>query len=205
MSSIVLFILFLLIVLGLAGALIAVIYNRLVRSRNAFQAAFAQIDVQLKRRYDLIPNLVESARGYLSHERETLEAVIKARDQASQARQSASGDPSQGAALQRLTSADGALGAVMSRLMAVVESYPDLKADKTVSDLMRDLSETEDQISAARTTYNFQVQRYNQDREVFPAVMFASLFGFEPASLWVLDDPKSAEVPRFDLTPPAKP
>ena len=205
MSSILVFILFLVIVLGVAAGLVAIIYNRLVRDRTSYQAAFAQIDVQLTRRYDLIPNLVESARGYLSHERETLEAVIQARNQASQARQSASGDPSQAAALQRLSSADGVLGGLLSRLMAVVESYPDLKADKTVSDLMDQLSDTENQISSARSTYNFQVQRYNQDREVFPAVLFASLFGFNPAALWVLDDPAKAEAPRFDLTAPAKP
>lgn len=205
MSAIVIFILLLLIVLGVAAALIAVIYNRLVRDRTAWRAAFAQIDVQLRRRYDLIPNLVESSKGYLAHERETLDAVISARNQAAQARQSASGDPSQAAALKRLSSADGILGGLMSRLMAVVENYPDLKADKTISDLMAELSDTENQISSARTQYNFAVQRYNQDREVFPAVMFASLFGFEPAPLWALDDQSQAEAPRFSLTAAAKP
>jgi LemA protein len=203
--SVIVFLLVLVVVLGLAAGLVALIYNRLVKARAAFRAAFAQIDVQLLRRYDLIPNLVESARGYLAHERETLEAVIKARDQASQARQSASGDPSQAAALQRLTQADGALGSLVSRLMVVVESYPELKADKTVAGLMGELADTENQISQARSRYNLLVQRYNQDREVFPAVLFSSLFGFNPAPLWVLPDQAQAQAPRFSLTPPARP
>jgi LemA protein len=206
MSSIVAFILILLAVLAALAGFVALVYNRLVKARIAYQTAFSQIDVQLKRRYDLIPNLVESAKGYLGHERETLEAVIQARNQASQARQSASGDPSQAAALQRLTQADGALGEVLGRLMMVVESYPELKADKAVKDLMSELSDTENLIGSARSSFNQQVKTYNQDREVFPAVLFASFLGFAPATLWSLPDPAQGEAPRFSLASrPARP
>jgi LemA protein len=197
--------LILLAVLGGLTGLVMSLYNRLVRARNAFQAAFAQIDVQLKRRYDLIPNLVESARGYLAHESQTLEAVIRARDQASQARLSAAGDPSQTAALQRLSQADGSLSGLLGRLAVVVESYPELKADRTVAGLMAELVRTEDLAASARAGYNSLVQDYNQAREIFPAVLLSGLFGFKPASLWTLPDPAQAEVPRFTLGPPSNP
>ncbi|MDR1658639.1 MAG: LemA family protein [Deltaproteobacteria bacterium] len=205
MTSVLLFLLVLVVILGIIGGLLALIYNRLVKAKNAFQASFAQIDVQLKRRYDLIPNLVESSRAYLAHESQTLDAVIKARNVAAQARQSASGDPSQAGALKRLSEADSSLSGILSQLMVVVESYPNLKADSTISELMNELTKTEDQISLARSSYNYLVMEYNQAREVFPSVLFAGLFGFLPANLWVLTDPTQAEPVRFTLTPPANP
>ncbi|MDR2442472.1 MAG: LemA family protein [Deltaproteobacteria bacterium] len=205
MLSVIGFIIIVVLILGAIALLLAAIYNRLVKAKNAFQAAFAQIDVQLKRRYDLIPNLVESARAYLAHESQTLEAVINARNLASQARLSASGDPSQAGALNRLAQAEGSLAGALSKLMVVVESYPELKADKTVNDLMKEITNTEDQIGSARTIYNHRVMEYNQSREVFPAVMFSSLFGFQSAALWTLTEPAQAEPIRFSLTPPARP
>jgi LemA protein len=159
------------------------IYNNLISLRNFYLNAYTQIDIQLKRRYDLIPNLVESAKGYLAHERETLAAVIKARNTAFDASKTAAASPGNTAAMSGLNSAEGALSGMLSRLLAVVESYPDLKADKTVSDLMEELTSTENKIGFARQAYNDAVTRYNISRERFPDNIVSSSFHFETAAL----------------------
>jgi LemA protein len=159
------------------------IYNGLVFLRNQYLNAFKQIDVQLKRRYDLIPNLVETAKGYLAHERGTLEEVIKARNIALDASRVAAGNPGDTAAMTGLSKAEGFLNTVMGKLLAVVESYPELKADQTISSLMEELTSTENKISFARQAYNDNVADYNTRREQFPASVIAGSFNFQPARL----------------------
>ena len=159
------------------------IYNGLVALRNRFRNAFAQIDVQLRRRYDLIPNLVETVKRYLDHERDTLEAVVQARGNAVGAAQRAAAAPGEAAAMQSLAQAEGALGAALGRLLAVFESYPDLKANETVAALQEELSSTENKVAFARQAYNDSVMQYNTRRESFPDNLFAGLFGFTPAEL----------------------
>jgi LemA protein len=165
------------------GVLAVAVYNRLVVFRNRFRNAFAQIDVQLKRRYDLIPNLVEIARGYLKHERETLEAVTKARNQAAAAAQAAAASPGSTGAMRDLGQAEGALGAVLGRLFALVEAYPDLKANQNMLALHEELSSTENKVAFARQAYNDAVMAYNTRRESFPDIAFAGAFGFTAAEL----------------------
>jgi LemA protein len=164
------------------------IYNGLVTLRNRFKNSFAQIDVQLKRRYDLIPNLVETAKGYLSHERETLEAVIAARNGASSAGQQAASDPSNPEAIKQLMGAETALTGAMSRFFALSEAYPDLKANQNMTQLSEELSSTENKVAFARQAYNDAVMLYNTKREVFPAVLFSALFGFREAQLFEVTD-----------------
>ncbi len=159
------------------------IYNGLVALRNRFKNAFAQIDVQLKRRYDLIPNLVESVKGYLQHERQTLEAVIAARGNAVNAAQRAAAAPGDPAAMQGLAQAEGVLGGALGRLLAVFESYPDLKANQNVLALQEELTSTENKIAFARQAYNDSVMQYNTKRESFPDSLFAGMFAFTPAEL----------------------
>ena len=159
------------------------IYNGLVTLRNRFKNAFAQIDVQLKRRYDLIPNLVEVAKGYIKHERETLEAVIKARNQAMAAAGAAGANPGNPAAMQQLGAAEGALTGVLGRLFALAESYPDLKANQNMLALQEELSSTENKVAFARQAFNDAVMEYNTQRESFPGNFFAGIFGFGPAEL----------------------
>src|SRR5690348_10600849 len=159
------------------------IYNGLVASRNRFKNAFAQIDVQLKRRYDLIPNLVETAKGYIKHERETLEAVIRARNTALAAAQAAGANPGNPAAMQGLGQAEGALTGVLGRLLAVAEAYPDLKANQNMLALQEELSSTENKVAFARQAYNDSVMEYNTAREAFPGNLLAGPFGFGPAEL----------------------
>jgi LemA protein len=159
------------------------IYNGLVTLRNRFKNAFSQIDVQLKRRYDLIPNLVESVKGYMAHERGTLEAVIKARGSAVTAAQAAAARPGDPAAMQGLSQAEGALGGALGRLLAVFEQYPDLKANQNVLGLQEELSSTENKIAFARQAYNDSVMEYNTKRESFPDNIFAGMFGFTAAEL----------------------
>ena len=159
------------------------IYNGLVGLRNRFKNAFAQIDVQLKRRYDLIPNLVETAKGYIKHERETLEAVIKARNQALGAMQAAAAAPGNPAAMQALGQAESALTGVLGRLFALAEAYPDLKANQNMLALQEELTSTENRVSFARQGYNDAVMAYNTKRESFPDSIFAGMFGFGPAEL----------------------
>jgi LemA protein len=167
------------------------IYNGLVQLRNRFKNAFAQIDVQLKRRYDLIPNLVEAAKGYISHERETLEKVIAARNSAMGAAQKAAAAPGDAAAMQGLAAAEGQLGGALGRMMAVFEAYPDLKANQNILQVQEELTSTENKIAFARQAYNDSVMEYNTRRESFPDTIFAGMFGFAAATL--LEATESAE------------
>ncbi len=177
----------------LVGLWAAGVYNKLVALRNRYQNAFAQIDVQLKRRYDLIPNLVETAKGYLKHERETLEAVITARNQAVSGLQNAAAHPGQPQAMQQLAGAEAGLSGALGRLFALAESYPDLKANRTMESLMEELTSTENKISFSRQGYNDAATAYNIGRESFPANLFAGSFGFGPAQLWEIDAPEQRE------------
>ena len=171
-------------------------YNGLVVLRNRFKNAFAQIDVQLKRRYDLIPNLVETAKGYMKHESETLEAVVKARNIAANAESKASADPSDPNAMQNLLKAESSLQGSMSRLMVVVERYPDLKADRQMAMLMEELTSTENKVSFSRQAYNDSVTVYNTKRETFPTNIIAGMFGFLAAQLFEITDPAEREAPK---------
>jgi len=186
------------ILLGILAVLVAYIiyvYNRLVSFRNRVRNGFAQIDVQLQRRYDLIPNLVETAKGYLTHERETLTGVIEARNQAKAAEEKARQQPEDGAALRELSQAEGGLSAALGRLFALNESYPDLKADGTMRDLMEELSSTENKVSFARQHFNDAVMFYNTYREQFPNNVVANNAGFKQADQLELDDPEAARQP----------
>lgn len=176
----------LIIFLGLIAAIVfwaAAAYNRLVGQRNEFKNAFAQIDVQLKRRYDLIPNLVETAKKYIAHERETLEAVVKARNSAVAANTAAAADPSNAEAMRQLTSAEGGLAGALGRLFAVVEAYPDLKANQTMMQLTEELTSTENRIAFARQAFNDAVMSYNNAVQQVPSNFIASAFSFQPAEL----------------------
>ena len=175
------------------------LYNRLVALRNRHQNAFSQIDVQLKRRYELIPNLVEVAPGYLRHERETLEAVIQARNSAFQAHK-ALGEGGAGAgAMQRLAAAEGALGGSLGRLLAVAEGYPDLKGNQNMQALMEELSSTENRIAAARQAYNDAVMVFNTQRESFPSSTIAGMFRFEAAALFELEEQAMRQAPKVSF------
>jgi LemA protein len=185
------------IFLAIAVAIVAwaiAIYNGLVALRNRFKNAFAQIDVQLKRRYDLIPNLVETAKGYMKHERETLEAVIQARNQAASAAQAAGANPGNPAAMQQLGAAEGALTGMLGRLFALAEAYPDLKANQNMLSLQEELSSTENKVAFARQAFNDSVMAYNTKRESFPDNVFAGMFNFGEAEL--LQATESAEERR---------
>lgn len=182
------------------GLWVAGIYNSLVALRNRFKNAFAQIDVQLKRRYDLIPNLVEVAKGYMKHESSTLEAVIKARNIALAASQGAAANPADANAMKSLMSAEAGLGGALSRLMVVSEQYPDLKANQNMLQLTEELTSTENKISFARQAYNDSVMGYNTTRETFPNVIFAGMFGFLPAELFKVDDPSERNAPKVSFT-----
>lgn len=192
----------LLIVLGIVvvlGFVLAGMYNSLVRLRNRYQNAFAQIDVQLKRRYDLIPNLVETAKGYLQHERETLEAVTAARNQAATASQQAAAHPGDASAMQGLMGAETALTGAMGRLFAVVERYPDLKANQHMSQLMEELTSTENKVSFARQAFNDAATFYNTARESFPTLLIAGPMGFQPATLFEIDVAAERETPKVSF------
>lgn len=172
-----------LLVLGLLlGFWLIALYNGLVTARNAFRNAYAQIDVQLHRRHDLIPNLVETAKAYLAHERDTLEAVIRARNAAMDAGAAAKGHAGEARAMQQLAGAENALTQTLGKLFALSEAYPDLKANQTMMQLSEELSSTENKVAFARQAYNDQVMAYNNRREVFPANLFASGFGFAMAA-----------------------
>ena len=176
----------LLVVLGLIVALVAWVvglYNGLVVLKNRFKNAFSQIDVQLRRRYDLIPNLVETAKGYLTHERETLTAVIEARNQAAGAAKALAAAPGDPSAVKAFSAAESGLAGVLSRLMVVVERYPELKADKQMARVSEELTSTENRIAYARQAYNDSVTEYNTKRELFPTSIVAGMFNFAPASL----------------------
>jgi LemA protein len=174
-------------------------YNRLVALRNRFKNAFAQIDVQLKRRYDLIPNLVETAKGYIKHERGTLEAVVAARNAASSANVRAAQNPGDAAAMKELSGAETALTSTLGRLFAVAEAYPDLKANTTMMALMEELTSTENKVAFARQAYNDAVMGYNTQRETFPTNMIAGPFNFGPAELFVVEKPEEKEAPRVSF------
>ena len=178
-----------------------VIYNGLVVLRNRFKNAFSQIDVQLKRRYDLIPNLVETVKGYMAHERGTLEAVIKARGAAVSAAQTAAAAPGDPAAMRGLAQAEGALGGALGRLLAVFEQYPDLKANQNVLALQEELTSTENKVAFARQGFNDSVMEYNTKRESFPDNIFAGLFRFDAAELLqATDSAEERKAPKVSFT-----
>jgi len=194
----------LLIVLGvivgvvvLVALFIAGIYNGLVTLRNRFKNAYSQIDVQLKRRYDLIPNLVEAVKGYMAHEKGTLNEVIEARNRAMSAGQQVSANPGDPNAMQKLNQAEGQLGGAMSRLFALSEAYPDLKANTNMLQLQEELTSTENKVSFARQAFNDAVTAYNTKREVFPNVIFAGMFGFFPAELFQVESEAVKEAPKI--------
>lgn len=178
---------------------IVFLYNRLIRLRNRFKNAFAQIDVQLKRRYDLIPNLVETAKGYLKHEREVLEAVIKARNQAASAAEQAAAKPDNPDAITGLIGAEDMLSSTLGRLFALVEAYPDLKANENMMQLSEELTSTENKISFARQAFNDSVMIYNNAREVFPSVIIANSFSFKPAKLLEIKAPEERKAPEVSF------
>jgi LemA protein len=189
-----------LIGLGVVAALLVLfgigIYNTLVTLRNRYKNAFSQIDVQLKRRYDLIPNLVEVAKGYMAHERGTLEAVINARNQAITAQQRAAANPGDPAAMNSLGAAEAQVSGTLGRLFALAESYPELKANQNMLALQEELTSTENKVAFARQAFNDAVMSYNTQREQFPAVLLAGLLGFAPAQLFEIETPKEREAPR---------
>lgn len=176
------------------------IYNGLVTLRNRYKNAFSQIDVQLKRRYDLIPNLVETAKAYMGHEKDTLEAVVAARNSAFAASQKAAGNPGDPAAMNQLSSAEAQLSGTLGRLLAISEAYPDLKANQNMLAIQEELTSTENKVGFARQAYNDAVTAYNTSREVFPNVLFAGALGFAPAQLFELDSPKEREAPRVSFS-----
>ena len=197
----------LLIFLGVVVVLVIIVvgfivgvYNKLVTMRNRYKNAYAQIDVQLKRRYDLIPNLVETAKGYIKHERETLEAVTAARNIAYAASKVAAANPGDSSAIKNLSSAETGLGGTLSRLMMVSEQYPDLKANQNMMQLTEELTSTENKISFARQAYNDSVMIYNTDREVFPSNLIAGMFNFGAAELFVVDKPEQKDAPKVSFS-----
>ena len=175
------------------------LYNKLVTLRNRFKNAYAQIDVQLKRRYDLIPNLVETAKSYLKHERGTLEAVIAARNTAASANAGAAANPGDPAAMKQLASAEGTLTGTLGRLFALSEAYPDLKANTTMLSLMEELTSTENKIAFSRQAYNDSIMAYNTQREVFPSSVIASTFNFTAAELFVIEKAEEREATKVSF------
>jgi len=200
MSSTILIAIVLFVLLLLPIGLIVGMYNKLVRLKNRFGNAFAQIDVQLKRRYDLIPNLVETAKGYMKHERETLEAVISARNQAHSAEKTAAQDPGNAQAMQSLLGAEGALTGAMGRLFAVMESYPDLKANQNMMQFQEELATTEKKVSFARQAFNDAVMGYNNAAENVPNDVSAGMFSFKLASFLEIDSDEKREAPEVSFT-----
>jgi LemA protein len=190
-----------LVVVGLGIASFAIGgFNKLVTLRNRYKNAYAQIDVQLKRRYDLIPNLVETAKGYIKHEHNTLEDVTKARNIAYAASQAAAANPGDAATMKNLSAAETGLAGTLSRLMAVSEAYPDLKANQNMMQLTEELTSTENKISFARQAYNDSVMGYNTDREVFPSNIIAGMFNFGPAELFAIEKPEEKEAPKVSFS-----
>jgi LemA protein len=188
-----------LVLLALVALFLISQYNRLVSLRNRFRNAFAQIDVQLKRRYDLIPNLIEVAKGYMKHERETLEAVIQARNQASRAEQKVAAAPGDPEAMRSLMGAEQTLTGTLGRFFALSESYPDLKANQNMARLQEELASTENKVAFARQGYNDAVMTYNTARESFPTVIIAGMFGFTEAPLFTVDTEEERVAPRVSF------
>jgi LemA protein len=187
------------VVLGLfvmTGLFFVSLYNKLVTKQNRYENAFSQIDVQLKRRHDLIPNLVETAKGYLEHESETLEAVIAARNQARSAEEKAAKNPGDGDAMKALMQAESMLSSALGSLSVTVEDYPELKADETMNRLMEELASTENRIAFARQAFNDSVTDYNTTREKFPAVMVANMFGFKEGTLFEIEVEEERQAPE---------
>lgn len=179
--------------------LVVSMYNQLVSLKNRFKNSFAQIDVQLQRRYELIPNLVESAKAYMSHERETLAQVMEARNQASSASKQAAAHPDDPSALKALSKAESKLTSMLGGFYAVAENYPDLKANETVSQLMEELTSTENRVAFSRQAFNDAVMNYNTFREQFPSNLIAGFFGFKFAELLEIDDPKKREAVKVSF------
>jgi len=175
------------------------VYNRLVSLRNRFKNAFAQIDVQLTRRYELIPNLVETAKTYMKHEKETLQAVIQARNQAATANRDAAVDPSNPESIKKLMGAETALTATLGRLFALSERYPDIKANQTMLQLMEDLRSTENKVAFSRQAYNDSVMQYNTYREQFPNTIIAVPLGFKEAQLFEVESPEHKEAVKVSF------
>jgi LemA protein len=192
-------VIFLVVVIAIIAVVLVNLYNQLVSYRNRYKNAYSQIDVQLQRRYDLIPNLVETAKGYMKHERETLEAVISARNLAQAANSRAAQNPGDPTAIQALGNAEAGLAGAMSRLLAVAEAYPDLKADDSMGRVMEELSSTENKVSFARQAFNDAVTLYNTARESFPAVLIAGSFGFGAAELLPEVAPEVKAAPRVSF------
>ena len=189
------------VIILVLGATVVGIYNKLVALKNRYQNAFAQIEVQLKRRYDLIPNLVETVKGYMAHERETLEAVIQARNQAVSGLQRAASDPGDPNAIKNLASAEGVLGGALGRLMVLSEAYPDLKASENMKQLTEELTSTENKVSFSRQAFNDAVTAYNIYRQSFPPAIFAGMFGHpQDASLLEFDSAAIAEAPKVSFS-----
>ncbi len=184
----------------IVGGLVVGIYNKLVTMRNRYKNAYAQIDVQLKRRYDLIPNLVETAKGYLKHESGTLQAVTEARNIAYAASKAAAANPGDAGAMKNLAAAETGLAGTLSRLMMVSEAYPDLKANQNMMQLTEELTSTENKISFARQAYNDSVMTYNTNREVFPSNLIAGMFNFAAAELFVVDKPEEKVAPKVSFS-----
>ncbi len=175
------------------------IYNGLVSLRNRYRNSFAQVDVQLKRRYDLIPNLIETAKGYMAHERGTLEAVVSARAKATQANANFAANPSDPAAMREMAQAESGLSGALSRLLVISENYPQLKADSTMNHLMEELTSTENRIAFSRQAYNDAILEYNNSREVFPNVLLASAFGFSAAEFFKIEVEAERAAPKVSF------
>ena len=191
------------IVLGIlvvAVVFVVSIYNGLVTARNGYKNAFSQIDVQLQRRYDLIPNLVETAKGYMKHERETLEAVIAARNGAVSGLAAAKANPGDPQAMQKLAGAENVLTQSLGKLFALSEAYPDLKANQNMMQLSEELSSTENRVAFARQAYNDGVMGYNNRREVFPNSLIANTFNFAPAQMLEIEKPEARQAPKVSFT-----
>jgi LemA protein len=189
----------LLLILFMFAMWIMGVYNKLVTLRNRYENAFSQIDVQLKRRHDLIPNLVNVAKGYMEHEKETLEAVIQARNQAISATSNASANPGDAGSMKELAAAEGNLNGALGRLLMIAESYPDLKANENMLALQEELTSTENKVSFSRQSYNDAVTVYNTTREMFPANVVAGSFGFGEAQLFVVEEESEREAPNVEF------
>lgn len=192
-------IIFIVILIAIVGFIFVDSYNRLVTLRNRYKNAYSQIDVQLQRRYDLIPNLVETAKGYMQHERETLTAVIAARNAAFNASRQAARNPGDPQAMQRLEAAEAALQGALSHLLVVSQAYPDLKADRTMNRLMEELTSTENRIAFARQAFNDSVTLYNTKREIFPSNLIANNYNFQAAELLEQVAPEVRQAPRISF------